>query len=86
VLFGWQYAVIASIATMAVSPAIDLLRVAFNTSVYVLATFLSAMPAFVLGWDGAGPPGWSTGGPPRRGCLARTSTPSATCCSALAAS
>ena len=56
VLFGWQYAVIASIATMGVSQAIeriDLRRASFNTSVYVLATFLSAVPAFALGWDGA---------------------------------
>lgn len=56
VLFGWQYAVIAAIATMGMSQAverIDFRRAAFNTSVYVLATFLSAVPAFLLGWDGA---------------------------------
>jgi diguanylate cyclase (GGDEF)-like protein len=56
VLFGWQYAVIASIATMGVSQAIERIdrrRAGFNTSVYVLATFLSAVPGFLLGWDGA---------------------------------
>ena len=56
VLFGWQYAVIASIATMGISQAIeriDVRRGAFNTSVYVLSTFLSAAPAYLLGWDGA---------------------------------
>jgi diguanylate cyclase (GGDEF)-like protein len=56
VLFGWEYAVIASIATMGISQAIeriDLRRASFNTSVYALATFLSAVPAFLLGWDGA---------------------------------
>src|SRR4029078_6295396 len=56
VLFGWQYAVIAAIETMGVSQASersDRRRASFNTSVYVLATFLSAVPAFLLGWDGA---------------------------------
>ena len=41
---------------MGVSQAIeriDFRRAPFNTSVYVLATFLSAVPAFLLGWDGA---------------------------------
>ncbi len=55
VLFGWRYAVIASIATMAASQVIeriDLRRASFNTSVYVLATFVSAVPGFLLGWDG----------------------------------
>jgi diguanylate cyclase (GGDEF)-like protein len=55
VLFGWEYAVLASIATMGISQAIeriDLRRAAFNTSVYVLSTFLSAAPGFLLGWDG----------------------------------
>jgi diguanylate cyclase (GGDEF)-like protein len=56
VLFGWEYAVIASIATMGISQAIeriDVRRAAFNTSVYALSTFLSALPGLLLGWDGA---------------------------------
>jgi diguanylate cyclase (GGDEF)-like protein/putative nucleotidyltransferase with HDIG domain len=54
VLFGWDYAVLAAIAAMAVSQAyerVEWRRSVFNISVYALSAFLSAFPGFFLGWD-----------------------------------
>jgi diguanylate cyclase (GGDEF)-like protein/putative nucleotidyltransferase with HDIG domain len=55
ILFGWQYAVIAALTATAIVEYAERgpsLRGAFNTSAYALSAFASALPAFLLGWDG----------------------------------
>jgi diguanylate cyclase (GGDEF)-like protein/putative nucleotidyltransferase with HDIG domain len=55
VLFGWEYGVVAAIFAMTVSQLYDkapAVRSLFNTSAYVLSVFVSAIPGFLLGWDG----------------------------------
>ena len=55
ILFGWQYAVIAALVATAIVEYSERglsLRGAFNTSAYALAAFASALPAFLLGWNG----------------------------------
>ena len=54
-LFGWAWGVIAAIACMAVSQALERVgarRLLFNTGVYALATALSALPGLAISWDG----------------------------------
>lgn len=53
-LFGWQWAVVAaaiSTGTVAAFDGSSWIRRAFNTSMYVLAAFASAVPGFVSGID-----------------------------------
>jgi diguanylate cyclase (GGDEF)-like protein/putative nucleotidyltransferase with HDIG domain len=55
ILFGWQYAVIAALLATAIVEYSERglsLRGAFNSSAYALAAFASALPAFLLGWNG----------------------------------
>jgi diguanylate cyclase (GGDEF)-like protein/putative nucleotidyltransferase with HDIG domain len=55
ILFGWQYAVIAALLATAIVEFSERglsLRGAFNSSAYALAAFASALPAFLLGWNG----------------------------------
>ena len=52
-LFGWQYAVLGAIGSMAVVQLHDrapILRSAFNASSCGLSAFMSAAPGFALGW------------------------------------
>jgi diguanylate cyclase (GGDEF)-like protein/putative nucleotidyltransferase with HDIG domain len=55
ILFGWQYAVLGALTATAVVEALErgvIIRSAFNTAAYGLAAFASALPAFVVGWNG----------------------------------
>jgi diguanylate cyclase (GGDEF)-like protein/putative nucleotidyltransferase with HDIG domain len=55
ILFGWQYAVICALVTTAIVEFVERgvsLRGSFNASAYALSVFVSALPAFLLGWDG----------------------------------
>jgi diguanylate cyclase (GGDEF)-like protein/putative nucleotidyltransferase with HDIG domain len=55
ILFGWQYAVISALAATAIVEFVERgvsLRGSFNASAYALSAFVSALPAFLLGWDG----------------------------------
>jgi len=55
VLFGWPVAVVGAVVCMGLSQAVErtpLSRATFNTSVYALSAFLSAVPALATGWDG----------------------------------
>jgi diguanylate cyclase (GGDEF)-like protein/putative nucleotidyltransferase with HDIG domain len=55
ILFGWQYAVIAALLATAAVEGVERgisLRGAFNTSAYALSVFASALPGFLLGWNG----------------------------------
>jgi diguanylate cyclase (GGDEF)-like protein len=55
ILFGWWYAVLAAIAAMGfneVRNRVDPRRGSFNVAVYAIATFVSALPSYLLGWDG----------------------------------
>jgi diguanylate cyclase (GGDEF)-like protein/putative nucleotidyltransferase with HDIG domain len=52
-LFGWEYATLAAIISMAIEQFLAraaLIRVAFNASSCGLSAFVSAAPAFLLGW------------------------------------
>ncbi len=52
ILFGWQYAVLTAAISVFVPQLIErrpLFRMLFNTGVYVLAAFASALPMFILG-------------------------------------
>jgi len=53
-LFGWQYAVLAAIISMAVVPSHDrapVVRTMFNAASCGLSAFVSAGPGFALGWS-----------------------------------
>jgi diguanylate cyclase (GGDEF)-like protein/putative nucleotidyltransferase with HDIG domain len=55
ILFGWQYAVVAALTTTAIVECFERgisLRGSFNSCVYALSAFVSALPAFLLGWNG----------------------------------
>ena len=55
ILFGWQYAVIAALVATAIVECVERglsLRGSFNASAYALSAFASALPAFLLGWNG----------------------------------
>ena len=55
ILFGWQFAVIAALLATAAVEAVERglsLRGTFNTCAYALSVFASALPAFLLGWNG----------------------------------
>ncbi len=55
ILFGWQYAVIAALLATAVVEGVERgfsLRGLFNTCAYALSVFASALPGFLLGWNG----------------------------------
>jgi diguanylate cyclase (GGDEF)-like protein/putative nucleotidyltransferase with HDIG domain len=55
ILFGWQYAVIAALIATAIVECVERglsLRGSFNASAYALSAFASALPAFLLGWNG----------------------------------
>jgi diguanylate cyclase (GGDEF)-like protein/putative nucleotidyltransferase with HDIG domain len=56
ILFGWQYAVIAALVATAIVEFVERgvsLRGSFNASAYALSAFVSALPGFLLGWNGA---------------------------------
>ena len=55
ILFGWQYAVISALVATAIVEFVERgvsLRGTFNASAYAISAFVSALPAFLLGWDG----------------------------------
>ncbi|HEY3766824.1 MAG TPA: diguanylate cyclase [Gaiellales bacterium] len=55
ILFGWQYAVIAALIATAIVECVERglsLRGTFNACAYALSAFVSALPAFLLGWNG----------------------------------
>jgi diguanylate cyclase (GGDEF)-like protein/putative nucleotidyltransferase with HDIG domain len=55
ILFGWQYAVISALVATAIVEFVERgvsLRGTFNASAYAISAFASALPAFLLGWDG----------------------------------
>jgi diguanylate cyclase (GGDEF)-like protein/putative nucleotidyltransferase with HDIG domain len=56
ILFGWQYAVIGALLATAAVEGVERglsLRGAFNTSASALSVFASALPGFLLGWNGS---------------------------------
>ena len=56
ILFGWQYGVLVALLSTVVVGAFEqspLIRRAFNTAVYTLAVFASALPGLLLGLNGA---------------------------------
>jgi diguanylate cyclase (GGDEF)-like protein/putative nucleotidyltransferase with HDIG domain len=55
ILFGWQYAVISALVATAIVEFVERgvsLRGSFNASAYAISAFASALPAFLLGWNG----------------------------------
>jgi diguanylate cyclase (GGDEF)-like protein len=55
VLFGWWYAVLVALAAMGFNELrsrVDPRRGSFNVAVYAIATFASALPSHLIGWDG----------------------------------
>jgi diguanylate cyclase (GGDEF)-like protein/putative nucleotidyltransferase with HDIG domain len=55
ILFGWQFAAIAALVATAIVEYAERglsLRGAFNASAYAVSAFASALPAFLLGWNG----------------------------------
>jgi diguanylate cyclase (GGDEF)-like protein/putative nucleotidyltransferase with HDIG domain len=53
-LFGWEYGVVAAVISTGIVGTVDgspLLRRLFNTSMYSLTVFASAVPGFLLGID-----------------------------------
>jgi diguanylate cyclase (GGDEF)-like protein/putative nucleotidyltransferase with HDIG domain len=56
ILFGWQYGVLVALISTGIVGAFEdspLIRRAFNTAVYTLAVFASALPGLLLGLNGA---------------------------------
>jgi diguanylate cyclase (GGDEF)-like protein/putative nucleotidyltransferase with HDIG domain len=57
ILFGWEYATLgAFVATLAsqLTEPTNVLRISFNTAVYGLSAFASALPVFIFGFDPVG--------------------------------
>jgi diguanylate cyclase (GGDEF)-like protein len=55
ILFGWRYAVLAAVASMAFSEIrsrVPPRRGVFNVAVYAIATLGSSVPGWLAGWDG----------------------------------